>query len=579
LFCDYRRSPRSSNQRPHYCSLDGSFFFHPKSAAGDDDPLSWGDVARSCCVHSPKDWVRIAANFAGILFFLYWFIFSLELLSTGAKALTGCAAGGLFGSNTNPVASLIVGMLVTVLLQSSSTTTSIIVSLVGAGSLSVEPAIFMVMGANIGTSVTNTIVAIGQMGNGDELERAFAGATVHDCFNFLSVLILFPIECATKMLARMTQAMTRNYMAKEGEKMIISNSNVIKEVSAGKTCAEYYPTQCDPAGTHTYQACVKDGRVGLITCSKHTGECPLYFLEGANQSDDVTSGGISLLLGIIFLVICLGGLVKVLKSMLLGGSERIIKKATAINGYISMAIGCGITMAVQSSSVTTSVLTPIVGVGIVSVEQMYPLTLGANIGTTITSILAALVAETSSAMQVALAHFFFNIFGIIIWYPNVDSIYRPKQIPFMRAVPIMMCKALGKATRWWRGFPFLYIAVVFFLIPLLLLGLSSLFVSDSKALVTLGSLLLFLWWWFKRDGRAITEANFKRRQYKKDIMTRIIDEWDPLVAMVKGTKSEIGHDLEDGGDLQKQVDYVPESTFHEEEDPSLSTFVGHVSKK
>ena len=285
--------------------------------------------------------------------------------------------------------------------------------------------------------------------------------------------------------------------------------------------------------------------------------------------------------------------------MLLGGSERIIKKATAINGYVSMAIGCGITMAVQSSSVTTSVLTPIVGVGLISVEQMYPLTLGANIGTTITSILAALVAETSTAMQVALAHFFFNIFGIIIWYPvrpghykllpnmrfhfTNDIVTRIRtfcpQIPFMRAVPIMMCKALGKATRWWRGFPFLYIAVVFFVVPLLLLGLSSLFVSDSKALVTLGSLLLvfvvlflvkFMWWWFKKDGRALTEANFKRRQYKKDVMTRIIDEWDPLVEMVKEMKSGIGLDVEGGGDVHKQVDAELEPTFHDEQDPSLS---------
>ena len=54
------------------------------------------------------------------------------------------------------------------------------------------------------------------MGNGDELERAFAGATVHDCFNFLSVLILFPIECATQMLSRMTKALTRNYMPNDG---------------------------------------------------------------------------------------------------------------------------------------------------------------------------------------------------------------------------------------------------------------------------------------------------------------------------------------------------------------------------
>ena len=280
---------------------------------------------------------------------------------------------------------------------------------------------------------------------------------------------------------------------------------------------------------------------------------------------------------------CLGGLVKVLKSMLLGGSEEIIKKATAINGYVSMTIGCGITMAVQSSSVTTSVLTPIVGVGIVSVEQMYPLTLGANIGTTITSILAALVAETSDAMQVALAHFFFNIFGILIWYP----------VPIMRAVPIKMCKALGKATRWWRGFPFLYIAVVFFLIPLVLLGLSSLFINDSKALVTLGSLLTvfivlflakFLWWWFKRDGMGITEANFKRRQYKKDIMARVIDEWDPLVVTVKVIKSEVGIDVEDGGDIKKtatnnlEPTFHDEPTVHDEQDPAYSSFVGHLTK-
>jgi sodium-dependent phosphate cotransporter len=273
-------------------------------------------------------------------------------------------------------------------------------------------------------------------------------------------------------------------------------------------------------------------------------------------------------LGIIFLVICLGGLVKVLKSMLLGGSERIIKKVTAINGYFSMAIGCGITMAVQSSKVTTSVLTPIVGVGIVSAEQMYPLTLGANIGTTITSILAALVAETSTAMQVALAHFFFNIFGIIIWYP----------VHFMRAIPIKMCKDLGKATRWWRGFPFLYTAVVFFLMPLALLGLSSLFISDSKALFTLGSLLVvfivlflakFLGWWFKRDGRAITKANFQCCQYKNDIMAHILDEWDPLVLMVDNIKSEVGIDVEDHGDIKKpannKMDPITHSkpTFHD----------------
>jgi sodium-dependent phosphate cotransporter len=176
-------------------------------------------VCRSCFCHTKKEWTRIGLLWLGILIALYFFIFSLELLGTGAKVLTGCAAAALFGDNTNAVASLIVGMLVTVLLQSSSTTTSIIVSLVGSGAVSVEAAIYMVMGANIGTSVTNTIVAMGQMGDGEELERAFAGATVHDMFNFLSVLVLFPVELITNMLARMTQAMTKNFNPNpDGEK-------------------------------------------------------------------------------------------------------------------------------------------------------------------------------------------------------------------------------------------------------------------------------------------------------------------------------------------------------------------------
>lgn len=113
------------------------------------DDVTWGEVCRSCCCHSPKEWGRIIVFMCIICFLLYWFIFSLELLGTGAKVLTGCVAGGLFGGNTNPIASLIVGMLVTVLLQSSSTTTSIIVSMVGSGAISVEPAIYMVMGANV----------------------------------------------------------------------------------------------------------------------------------------------------------------------------------------------------------------------------------------------------------------------------------------------------------------------------------------------------------------------------------------------------------------------------------------------
>jgi sodium-dependent phosphate cotransporter len=113
---------------------------------------TWGEVFNT----------YLALGLCGVVFFLYFFLFSLELLGSTAKVMTGCAAGQLFGEDTNPVAGLMVGILATVLLQSSSTTTSILVGLTGSA-FSTSQGIYMVMRANIGTTITNTI-AIGQMG-------------------------------------------------------------------------------------------------------------------------------------------------------------------------------------------------------------------------------------------------------------------------------------------------------------------------------------------------------------------------------------------------------------------------------
>ena len=76
--------------------------------------------------------------------------------------------------------------------------------------LHVKPAIPIVMGANIGTTVTNLLVALSQAADRTVFRRAFAGATVHDIFNWATVLIMLPLEAATGMLYYMTHAMTRN---------------------------------------------------------------------------------------------------------------------------------------------------------------------------------------------------------------------------------------------------------------------------------------------------------------------------------------------------------------------------------
>ena len=60
------------------------------------------------------------------------------------------------------------------------------------------------MGANIGTSVTNTIVSLMQSADRNEFRRAFAAATVHDMFNWLTVLVLLPLEVTTRYLETLT---------------------------------------------------------------------------------------------------------------------------------------------------------------------------------------------------------------------------------------------------------------------------------------------------------------------------------------------------------------------------------------
>jgi len=554
---DVVKEAKSRKDRPTGSTHFGDTDFNDESPDEIGD-ATWSEVAKTCCIHSPAEWGLIVVGLAGVLFFLYFFLLGLDLLGNGAKVLTGCTAGALFGDDTNPIAGLMIGILATVLLQSSSTTTSIVVSLVGAGVLYVRPAIYMIMGANIGTSVTNTIVAMGQMGDGDQLERAFGGATVHDMFNFLTVGVLLPVEAATGYLYYLTKAMVKNATFRDGKKWtgpvkkIISplsshiikvNKNVVNEVASGAvTCPDYYPTFCAGAasngGAINYKTCADtksypDSRVGLITCDKTSGSCPAFFKDGASAADDKASGGVTLVLGLILLVICLVGLVSILQKMLMGVSTRVIYKATNINGYIAMLIGAGLTVLVQSSSITTSVLTPLVGMGVIQLEQMYPLTLGANIGTTVTALMAALVSDSIESLQVSLAHLFFNITGIIIWYP----------VPLMRRVPLNMARTLGKGTRWWRGLPALYIGVCFFALPLLLLGISYLFTTGSAGFTALGSIIVigcglgliyFIYWWNWMDGKTATKVCFRKRESRRKVQETLPEDMEWLKTKVNG---------------------------------------------
>lgn len=446
--------------------------------------------------------LRCLINFLVICSLLYLFLLGLNLMGDAFKGLSGKGAGELLASVSNPMAAISIGVLATVLLQSSSTTTSIIVTMVGADIITVENAIPMAMGANIGTSVTNTIVAHGHILDMKEFKRGFQGATVHDAFNLLTVAILLPVEiitqaCGMGLLLAISDGIADALVGASAStftspvkvivgplsKLFISvDKNIIKGIAKGcVACSKKCVAESD--------CCKDDSRKDkagekIKRCVPRDEWRQIYeegrILKGGFAKDigDVGGSVIVLILSLIFLCVALYGIVRVLHYLVLSsgrvenadGTEapfvRYTRKVLRLNQYLSILFGMIMTILVQSSSITTSALTPLVALGIISVEDMLPLTLGANLGTTCTAFLASIVTEKKNAIQIALCHLTFNIFGVLIWFP----------VPLMRKVPLAMAGLLGERSMWYKWFGSFYILLCFVICPLLLMAFS--FVID-----------------------------------------------------------------------------------------------------
>ncbi|MDO8908520.1 MAG: Na/Pi symporter [Pseudohongiella sp.] len=361
-----------------------------------------------------------------VLGLVYLLLAAVGGIGDGFKAAAGENARELFAFASNPLIALVVGLVATALIQSSSTVTSIIVGLV-AGGLPLSIAIPMVMGANIGTSLTSTLVSLGHVRNGEEFRKAFAAATVHDSFNLCAVALLLPIEILFRPMERLSAALAQ--LLYSDASMSMSDVNFMKTLLAPAS-----------QGLH------------LLTS----------WLPGISAGIALIVIGISL---ILFVVSRIG---KILRTLLVGKAKDIMHAAVGKGPIAGMASGTAITVLVQSSSTTTALIVPLAGTGVFSIRQIYPFTLGANIGTTITALLAATAIHgpmAVTALTIALVHLFFNLFAIALIYG----------IPVTRNIPIYMAETLAELAQRNKLYVIGYIVGVFFLIPLLLIAMSRLF--------------------------------------------------------------------------------------------------------
>jgi len=320
---------------------------------------------------------RVAQAFA----LLYGFLVGIDLLGDGFQLLGGPLLDAFFTATRNPFTGLIVGVLATSLVQSSSLTTSLIVGLTAApeNPLPLANAVPMVMGANFGTTVTNTIVSLAHIGRPNEFRRAFAVSTCDDFFNFFAVAVLLPLEIATGFLQKTALAMA---------------------------------SALTGAGGLEYHSPIK-AVVGA-------GAEPLTRLVSSALNGSTYAGAAIVLLAVILIFLTLGSIVRLMRRLMIDRVENIVNRAFGRTAWAALGIGLIATALVQSSSITASMLVPLAGAGVLSLERAFPIVLGANVGTTVTALTAALAAtgvNSRAGVAIALVHFLFNATGIALLFP------------------------------------------------------------------------------------------------------------------------------------------------------------------
>jgi sodium-dependent phosphate cotransporter len=365
--------------------------------------------------------LRTLAAVAKVLAMLFAFLVGVRAFGDGFHLLGSGTLDTFFRATENPFVGLMVGILATTLVQSSSVTTSMVVGMVAApeNPLPVVNAIPMIMGSNIGTTVTNTLVALAHMGQTKEFRRAFAVATCHDFFNFMAVAILLPLEIATGFLGNISGRLAGGLAGLGG----------LKFDSPIKTAMKAGSDQLATVATSLFGSATAQGTALAVMSA-------------------------ALIIGSLLL------LVKTLRSWLGHTAGEKIERALGGRGVTAMIVGVAVTVMVQSSSVTTSLLIPFAAAGVLTLRQAFPVTLGANIGTTVTALAASLAVAGENAAAgctIAIVHLLFNVIGVAMIYP----------IAAIREFPLRMAERLADVAAYSKPRAFAYVGSVFYGAPAL----------------------------------------------------------------------------------------------------------------
>lgn len=353
-----------------------------------------------------------------ILLAFLLFLFALDLMTSSLQHIGRNVAETILMATANPFTGLFIGLLVTAMLQSSSTTTSLVVALVASGSITLQNATPIIMGANVGTTITSTIVSLGFINKRKEFRRAVAAGTYHDFFNILTVIVLFPLEYYYGFLSSLAAWISN---------LFITPSVVPVESRVTQFWFGFSP---------------------VIN----------FLIEKIPSAFFLTTVALILLFASIL------AFRKLISNLLKAQSPEVFSRFFFKSQLKSFSWGLLTTAAIRSSTITTSVVVPIVAKKVVKLSQAAPFIMGANIGTTITAFIAALLnSNTSSTLSIAIVHFLFNFIGVLMFFP----------VPVLRKLPVGLANSMGKLTLKYRLAGFVYLLTTFFFLPFSLIFLNQ----------------------------------------------------------------------------------------------------------
>ncbi|KAE9552277.1 hypothetical protein FO519_004523 [Halicephalobus sp. NKZ332] len=483
-------SKKKSEKNPKEKKVDEKWHVSQETLA-DPNHVPWKDLT---AIEKATKIIRGFTKSIILFLILFTFISTFSLLSQAFKLIGGRGLGNTIKSSKiiqNPVSASIIGMIVTLILQSSSTLISILVGMVSGQLITVEKAIFLMMGSEMGSSIMNALISLTQSGDRAQFRRAFAAATMNDVFNFLCFLILLPIEIIfqpIEKLSALTVSPLENVRTGQFRTLNALTDPLLGRIvqidEEGLNKAALLNSTEDLPDTFVLRC------IDLYTKEK-LNFCPYDHIFANSTWSDTAIGIVLLLVCIGSLAFCMFGIVKIMQDLLAGHIAVLLRKLMDkrfpfpfgwLTDYVVMLFGCLAVVILESSSVFRSALTPLVGIGVLTLERLFPLVIGSNIGTTSTGILAALSSDPSklqTTLQMALSQTYYNVFGAILFHP----------IPFMRRLPIKLAMKLGDKTAKYRWFAIVYIVTIFLIMPAVLLGIS--FLPPPAMFAILGILVVF----------------------------------------------------------------------------------------